>query len=587
MIVRSLLCAVLCLLLPAIALAIKPDLKAARDAHANADYELLLSLVEPIVAAGDADGETFYLQGEALRFLDRSAEAEEAYQRALDKKHREPEVYAGMSLALIALDRAADVSDLVEKPLSKEKDLTKKAVLEYALGKADLALGNYSDAQTWLLQARYDDPDNMEYRITLGDAYYYGQILPLATAEYDAVVAEDSSRIDVMYRLAEAYYSQQQLNQALPVLTKLLARDSTYYQAYFMLANINMIAAESNPGESRQYYARALSLYRRVRDVDPNADPVLVAKNIAKVYYILNFHDSAVVELQNAIETGADDPELQFYLGRSNMLLKNYADAITAFQAYRAALEAADPPHEWTLADAEVFWRTASCMEATGDSALWPQVAENYRRAIELDPDDERSINQLGLTLHRMGRYLEAAVEFEKLVVRHPEDAQILFNASLPYLQSDNNEKAVELLLRAAESDTTAENRYRARAYKLSGPRLIRMQRISDAQKAYRWLVQNEPEMCEHKQWLGFTLFAQKNYSGCIQYLRRAYQCNEQRDPSGCGHNELRWWLAYAQYEVGESDASYELLEKVLDCSPDNMDARNLANRIDEETIEE
>jgi len=33
-------------------------------------------------------------------------------------------------------------------------------------------------------------------------------------------------------------------------------------------------------------YRNALSLYRKVRDVDPDANPVLVAKNIAKVYYL-------------------------------------------------------------------------------------------------------------------------------------------------------------------------------------------------------------------------------------------------------------------------------------------------------------
>ncbi|HUU44684.1 MAG TPA: tetratricopeptide repeat protein [Acidobacteriota bacterium] len=582
------LCVGLCLSLgTAQAYAARPDLTAAKDALAAGDYAQVLALVEPLVASDGANGETFYLQGEAQRALGRVSEAETSYRKAIDDKYKEPEVYVGLAYALIDLDRAAEVPDLVEKPLSKAKDVKQQAMLKHALGKAELALGNFSKAQEWLLGARYDDLESLEYRADLGHAYYEGQILPLAIAEYEAVLEADSSRLGILYRLAETYYQQRRLNEARPLLTNLITKDSTYHSAYFMLANIYMIGAESLPlAQAREYYGLALSLYRRVRMVDPDADPILVAKNIAKVYYLLNAHDSAIVELQNAIRTGADDPELQFFLGRSNMLLGNYAGAVSAFNAYRTALENAQPPHRWVAADAELFWRTAVCLEATKDSTLMPQVAANYERAVELDPNDERSIGGLALALHRLGRYLEAAVEFEKLVVRYPDDSRTLFNASLPYLQTENNEKAVEYLLRAATNDTTAESRYRARAYKLSGPRLIKMQRNADAKMAYRWLVENEPDVCDHYQWYGFTLFAEKNYAGAVPHLRRAYQCNEQRTPGGCGHNELRWWLAYALYETDDKDESYELCEKVVDCSPDNMDARNLINRIDEEIVE-
>lgn len=581
-------CVGLCLSLTAShTLAARPDLTAAQNALAVGDYAQVLALVEPLVVSGDANGEAYFLQAEAQRALGRLADAETSYNKALDDKYKEPGAYAGLAYTLIDLDRAAEVPDLVEKPLSKTKDVKQQAMLKHALGKAELALGNYSKAQEWLLGARYDDLDNLEYRAALGDAYYAGQILPLAIAEYEAVLEADSSQLDILYRLAETYYQQRRLNEARPLLTDLITKDSTYHSAYFMLANIYMIGAESLPlAQAREYYGRALALYRRVRVVDPEADPILVSKNIAKVYYLLNAHDSAIVELQNAINTGAEDPELEFYLGRSNMLLGNYVEAITAFRDYRAALEAATPPHQWTAGDAELFFRTAVCMEAAKDSSLMPEVAANYERAVELDPKDERAINGLALALHRLGRYLEAAVEFEKLVVTYPDDSRILFNAALPYLQTDNNEKAVEYLLRAAANDTTSDDRYRARAYKLAGPRLIKMQRNADAKMAYRWLVDNEPDVCDHYQWFGFTLFAEKNYSGAVPHLRRAYQCYEQRAPGGCGHNELRWWLAYALYEIAEKDDSYELCEKVVDCSPDNMDARNLINRIDEEIVE-
>ncbi|MEW5702436.1 MAG: tetratricopeptide repeat protein [Candidatus Zixiibacteriota bacterium] len=567
--------------------AAKADLTPVRAALAAGDYDQALALLQPLMAAGESSGEAFYLLGAAQAGKGNWTEAEASMNQAREKKYQEPEVFTALARALIKLDRPADVDPLLAKVLSKTKDPKQAAVYKHMLGQAALAMDSFSKAQEWLLGARFDDEDNVEYRVALGDAYFRGQVYPLAASEYEAVLARDSSRLDVMYRLADTYYQLRRLNDAKPLLITLLERDSTYHEAYFKLANIYMIAAQSRPGpEAQSFYKAALSLYRKVRVVDPNADPVLVAKNIATVYYLLNAHDSAIVELQRAIQTGARDPELNFFLGRSNMLLGHYQEAIAAFDAYRQARESADPPQPWTASDAELFWRTAVCMEALKDSTLLPQIVDNYRRAAELDPNDDRSIGGLALSLHKLGRYAEAAVEFEKLVVRHTDDARTLFNAALPYLQSDNNEKAVEYLLRSAASDTTADASFRLKAYKLVGPRLIKMQRVADAQTAYKWLMEREPGVCDHVQWSGFTYFAQKNYPAAVPVLRRALKCFEATGENPCRANELRWWLAYALYETGEKDESYKLLEKVVQCDPKNNDAKNLRDRIDEEIVE-
>jgi tetratricopeptide (TPR) repeat protein len=268
------------------------------------------------------------------------------------------------------------------------------------------------------------------------------------------------------------------------------------------------------------------------------------------------------------------------------MLLSNYQQAIDAFQKFRSAREAENPPYRWTKADAELFWRTANCMEALKDSSYWSQIADNYKRALELDPDDQRSLSAYATTLHKLARYAEAAVEFDKLVQKNTGDARTLFNASLPYLESDNNQKAVELLLKAADADTSADAGYRSRAYKLAGPRLIKMGRTAEAQKCYRWLVEREPDVCDHRQWYGFTLFSTKDYKAAVPHLQKAYKCNEQQGGNECKFNELRWWLGYALYEVGQKDDAYKLLEQVVKCSPSHADAKSLMARIDEEIVE-
>jgi len=566
----------------------KVDLAPAEQALASGRFQEAVDILTPVIAADSKNGEAHLLLGDAYTGLFQWPQAQTAYQAAVDARVKDIRATVGLANCLIALGKPAEVSLLLTKPLEKLKDVKEAALVKNALGRAEIALGNYSKAQEWLLGARYDDESNIKHRLDLGDAYFLGQIYPLAATEYEAVLANDSTKLDVMYKLGETYYNQRRLTEARGIYTDLLGRDSTYHEAYFRLANIYMIAAQSRSlAEGADLYKAALALYRKVRAVDPQADPVLVSKNIATVYYLLNAHDSAAVELQNALDAGATDPELYFYMGRSNMLLGQYDKAIVSFQRYRQNLEQASPPHEWKKEDAEVFWRLANCLEALNDSTQMTQIIDNYQRAVQLDATDERSIAGLALAYHKVGRYAEAAVEFEKLVVAHPNESRHLFNASLPYMQLENNEKAVEYLLRAAQNDTTGDQAYRERAYKLAAPRLIKMQRIADAQTAYKWLVEKEPDVCDHYQWYGYTYFASRNYAAALPHLKRAYRCFEQLASGNCKHNELRWWLAYAQYEGGEKEAAYELCEKVVECTPDNRDARDLMNRIDEEIIEE
>lgn len=572
--------------------ATKAELLPTRSAFDAGDYDKALSQLQAVMNAGEQSGEAYYLLGAIQLGKENWTEAEAALAQAVkEKRYTEHEALIAYGRALIKTNKAAEVAALLEKPLAKTKDTKKAAGLKHILGLAEMANGNYSKAQEWLLGARVDDEDNVEYREALGDAYYAGQIFPLALGEYEAVMAADSTRLDLIFRVAQAYYQQRRLAEARPMLLELLKRDSTFDEAYYLLANIYMIGAQSKSGgDPVAQYKNALSLYRKVREVDADANPVLVAKNIAKVYYLLNAHDSAIVELQNAINTGATDPELYFYLGRSNQLLGNHQAAIDAFQKYRQLREAEAPPYLWTREDAELFSRMARSMEALKDSSLALQIAENYKRAGELNPEDPDIVGKQAMALHTAERYPEAAVEFEKLVQKSPDDPRVLFNASLPYLKMQNNGRAVELLMRAAELDTTSDAAYRGRAYKISGPILVNLGRLADAQKAYKWLMDHEPGVCDHLQWYAFTYFGQKQYQSAMPHLKRAYQCFESKTPNGCGHNELRWWLAYATYETAASDTqkdeAYKLCELVVKCKPDHKDAKTLMDRIDEE-IEE
>ena len=81
-----------------------------------------------------------------------------------------------------------------------------------------------------------------------------------------------------------------------------------------------------------------------------------------------------------------------------------------------------EPPTE----QAETWFERASEWDA--DPAQWKDALEAYRRVVSLDPTYAAAWNNLGLLLHRMGRYDEAREAYDTAVVQDPSCAEAAYN---------------------------------------------------------------------------------------------------------------------------------------------------------------
>jgi tetratricopeptide (TPR) repeat protein len=81
-----------------------------------------------------------------------------------------------------------------------------------------------------------------------------------------------------------------------------------------------------------------------------------------------------------------------------------------------------EPPTE----QAETWFERASEWDA--DPAQWKDALEAYRRVVTLDPSYAAAWNNLGLLLHRMGRYDEAREAYDSAVVQDPSCAEAAYN---------------------------------------------------------------------------------------------------------------------------------------------------------------
>jgi tetratricopeptide (TPR) repeat protein len=83
----------------------------------------------------------------------------------------------------------------------------------------------------------------------------------------------------------------------------------------------------------------------------------------------------------------------------------------------------------------------------------YAQAAEIYARLLELNPDNVETRNNLGLTLHYLGRHEEALRELRTGAEKNPDHQRIWLTLGFVNSQLGNVEEARAALTRAAASD--------------------------------------------------------------------------------------------------------------------------------------
>ncbi|WP_291318365.1 tetratricopeptide repeat protein [Desulfonatronospira sp.] len=84
----------------------------------------------------------------------------------------------------------------------------------------------------------------------------------------------------------------------------------------------------------------------------------------------------------------------------------------------------------------------------------WDKALSFWRRALNVDPDNQLALNQAGFTLFQMQRHAEAREKFDRLLELNPENHQGHFNLAIIYkYYLDEPEKAREHLEKIIELD--------------------------------------------------------------------------------------------------------------------------------------
>lgn len=193
--------------------------------------------------------------------------------------------------------------------------------------------------------------------------------------------------------------------------------------------------------ESMNSYQRSIDAYDAIDKTSvlkPNAD-LEVAVNLQR----LEKKDEAKARLKALIATDPKDYEAQVTLGN---LYRNNEEFAPAAEAYNAAIALIGKPERenWT-----VFYYRGIAFERTKQ---WDKAEPDFRKALELEPDQPMVLNYLGYSMvDKKINLTEAIAMVRKAVELKPNDGYIVDSLGWAHFRLGEYEEAVKQLERAVE----------------------------------------------------------------------------------------------------------------------------------------
>jgi tetratricopeptide (TPR) repeat protein len=186
-------------------------------------------------------------------------------------------------------------------------------------------------------------------------------------------------------------------------------------------------------------YQKAIDAYSRVGVTSPLRDVAVVESSVS--LDALEKPEEATAALKELLARDPTNVLASLALGDIYQRRKQYKEASEAYSIGIAAIDRPVRSH-WHF-----FYSRGITYER---QKRWPEAEADFRKALELNPDQPQVLNYLGYSLVDQGMKLEEALEMiKKAVEQRPEDAYIVDSLGWAYYKLGRIEDAVRELERA------------------------------------------------------------------------------------------------------------------------------------------
>lgn len=304
----------------------------------------------------------------------------------------------------------------------------------YQMSCVRLLLGDLEGAVEWCSRAVKLDPDKPSFRWKLMEIYAIRGDLDAAIAvgkEALTKTAEPSDEVRTRLTLANLYLSMSAFAESAELLKKALKLDTGNSELWFALGQ-----CLSRQGKAKE----ALKAFQRAAEIDPNDPDTLY--NIGDAFLSLGKPDRAVDPLLQAVRLKHNFSLAHYDLSLAFFELKKYREAETSARA--ALRDDPDMAFQWSnvgmgatgnlgialinqgqMEEAEVCFRRNLALLAPTYFNLgltlfrtqrYTEALENFRRALELAPEDPEYHNLLGQTYDELGQPVEAEQSLRRAI---------------------------------------------------------------------------------------------------------------------------------------------------------------------------
>ncbi|MWP37456.1 tetratricopeptide repeat protein [Rhodobacter sphaeroides] len=218
--------------------------------------------------------------------------------------------------------------------------------------------------------------------------------------------------------------------------TLLYARTATHLRPDHTEALLLSAQILDNQGQ----HQLASETYARI----PTVDPMFFVAEIGRADALRadGKIEASLEVLQGLARSKPELMQVHLALGDALRREERYADAVKAYDAAIARVPAPERQH-WPL-----FYSRGICHERLSH---WKEAEADFRRALELNPDEPQVLNYLGYSFVDRGQNLEEALSMiERAVAARPESGYIIDSLAWAYFRLGRYQDAVEPMEKAS-----------------------------------------------------------------------------------------------------------------------------------------
>lgn len=371
-------------------------------------------------------------------------------------------------------------------------------------GRVFAAMDETGRAQRYLERALKQKPDDIEILTFLASVYTEQRNYSSAVSTYKKIIDLQPTRDDILMKLGLIHLKMMKWEDAVPYFENAYQVNMDNKHAYYYIGNAY---------EEMRKFDMAAEAYEKYLRLNPD-DPRDTASRLAICLLEVQNYEGAIVAFKDAIKIDSKNLKLHENLAVAYKKVSKYDEAAEIYnslaqmdperanQYYNTIIQMYD---EAKLPDKAIEAAKKMVeLNPNSDTAVYnlgymyvklekyKEAIEAFKKVTDIRPDYEWAYYNLGFCYNKLKKYKDSIEVFKKFAELAPENADAWFNIGVGYMLQKKFSSAVEPLKKAIELNPA----YALAYYNLAITYLNLQDRYS-AQEIYKKLSSIDPDLAQ------------------------------------------------------------------------------------------